>query len=393
MIINKLKIKTEKEWLIISSLIEFKTRPDMNDTLEYQIPIRYKKYISKNLDQFLVGLMMIAMHLNEDIIIKGSISPKLINNLYQYQNYFYYYVSNLYKKVKIIPEEIKIEKPLLRINTISFSGGVDSYYSLFNNLNNEDLLEQYKISHLLFSDSRNSNNRDFRLKKINEISKKINMKCIIINTNIRDFYKKTNLPKHLYHPLVFIGSMLNLSRMIKIHYFPSTFTYLGRTIWGTNVITDHLLSNDNTEIIHENPNINRSNKTKKLIQYKETYDDLYVCNNEEFQNCCSCYKCLRTMITQKVFNIESSYKKSFKKLSHYDIFKWVTDEEEVLTMIKEILYYSKRFNNKLYYELVFFRIIRFIIFIPLRKIYKISAYLKKQSKLYSNLIKYIKKGL
>src|SRR5262249_24588610 len=84
---------------------------------------------------------------------------------------------------------------------------------------------------------------------------------------------------------------------------PSTYCYsrLYRT-WGSNPITDPLMSSDAFRIFHDGAVWTRSEKVVPLSSWPEGYKHLRVCYSalEKDKNCCKCGKCVLTVLNIKL---------------------------------------------------------------------------------------------
>ena len=86
MIIHSPELKLKNDYAIISSQIEFETTKfPFPKELWFRFPKEYEDYILPRGDAFLVGMIIPAMVVGEDIKINAPVSPKLINGLIEYQ--------------------------------------------------------------------------------------------------------------------------------------------------------------------------------------------------------------------------------------------------------------------------------------------------------------------
>src|SRR4030042_5042220 len=75
------------------------------DKLWYAVPSRYGRYLTtEKYDGFIVGLLLLAMQLGEDMIIKGAMSEKLYYNLTHYYIKMMQLCMPYLKSVNIIPD-------------------------------------------------------------------------------------------------------------------------------------------------------------------------------------------------------------------------------------------------------------------------------------------------
>lgn len=82
---------------------------------------------------------------------------------------------------------------------------------------------------------------------------------------------------------------------------PSSEPYNGQFVamhWGSNPLTDRLLSSLSFQIIHDGAAFNRGQKIAAIAGWPEAMQYLRVCyiGQEKYRNCCQCEKCIRTML-------------------------------------------------------------------------------------------------
>ncbi|MBN2549410.1 MAG: hypothetical protein JXB15_09650 [Anaerolineales bacterium] len=86
----------------------------------------------------------------------------------------------------------------------------------------------------------------------------------------------------------------------------STFSYGRLTIpWGVSPLTDHLLSSQAFDIVHDGASVLRSDKVRWLAEWPEALQLLRVClvGAEKDRNCCRCEKCIRTILSFRAWGI------------------------------------------------------------------------------------------
>lgn len=126
------------------------------------------------------------------------------------------------------------------------------------------------------------------------------------STNIHHFDTRSNWG--LFHGTSLIGMAHVMGRGIEKFYVPASHTYTDLIPWGTDPRTDHLLSSESLEVIHDGAAYTRVEKTEVLSRWPETYDKLKVCSpGDSTLNCCQCEKCLRTMVTLDMFGALRNY--------------------------------------------------------------------------------------
>jgi hypothetical protein len=358
MIIKKPTINTKNKSIRLESEISLEKDKE-NLRLYFEYPNVNIKQIIPTMDSFLVSLLLVAMKLGEDIKLDGNISPKLSYNLNTYQQYFKNFLNEL-KIINILPMGYEIKKPHpTKGSMCSFSGGVDSFYSFFSHLPKNQKNLFYQIRYIYFIrgfDIGNNNKSSFDICKnsYNKFAKNYDVKFIEAKTNFREVFENI-LSWEILHASVLAGSALNLN-LTKSFIIPSSHKFdYSKSIWGSQQVTDFLLSTEYKEIIHHGADKSRADKINFISSYPETYNNLRVCWEKinGLNNCCECEKCLRTMSILKMINKLKHYK-TFKNYSIEAIFKKLktlhsssgkakNPYENVDLMIKE--YYTKDIND------------------------------------------------
>jgi hypothetical protein len=309
MIIHKPVINNVDNSIVrVSSFIESEKNKNLSRTLWYEFPSEYVP--ADNSNAFLIATIIFAMAIKEDITVLGSSSPKLIENLKYYQEYFNFWYPKKLKIINITSENIKEEKPCKTVVSL-FSGGVDAFYTLYDRLS--------EINYCILINGFDIINKDYFInpiiKEYKEFLERYNKKLIPVRTNIRESLNNTiNAMVNFGSIIISCASILN-SICGKL-YVSSSHTYRGLTPDGSNATIDHLLSTESQDVINYGTNKSRFEKMKKIIQWPETYDKLRVCvhsysNDMSLINCCHCDKCIRTMLHLELLGELQKYNKAF----------------------------------------------------------------------------------
>ena len=251
---------------------------------------------------------------NDKIIVRSKICKKFYDNLLKLKAY--------YESLNIGPIFFNIDcnfketKNLMnRKNIATFTGGVDSFYTLLKEVKNIDTI-LYCINYDVQENQKEL--LDQQLKTVKEIANKLNKKFIICKTNQRNVLENNiNYLKNLktmykdlwgyflFGPCLF-SNAYNLSNDYKKIYIPSSLAKNDSNfLWGSTFYIDHLYSSSFLEISH-NGDCTRVDKIKEIINLNKNlfFEYLKVCYNNEDQkyNCSKCEKCRRTYIPIGILN-------------------------------------------------------------------------------------------
>lgn len=193
-----------------------------------------------------------------------------------------------------------------------FSGGLDSYSTLINHLEEKPDLVALWGSDITFEDKigweRVKNN-------ITNVSKKYNLKAVFIKSSFRRFISEGNLDKDfskilndgwwhgVQHSIGLIGHIAPYACQSKlsIQYIASTYCNKdGKVTCASYPTIDNNIKFASCNIVHDQFEFNRQDKIKYVIDYcKENNDNiqLRVCwKSDGGKNCCTCEKCYRTIM-------------------------------------------------------------------------------------------------
>lgn len=304
------------------SRIICKLEAEFTDVKEFWFSVddEYSGYLTADVyDAFLVALLYPAMFYGEDIEIDGKVSKKLYYNLSTYVQGLVKAYQPSFHEVKISSKGFAdaVKSSILHVGT-GFSGGVDSFSTLYDNyLNTNDI--DYKIDTLFFfhigqyGDVKNPKTWE-RAKNRFEVTKSfasdIQMGAIMMCTNMFDFY----LPYWEYDAGVLcrLASVLVFQKALKRYYISGANSY--REFAMMNMLARHvdmaemsdpiimpLVSPVGLDIVCDGGQYSRTDKTKHIVDWNLAQQHLNVCVNTsdkhtEAKNCGCCSKCLRTMM-------------------------------------------------------------------------------------------------
>lgn len=258
--------------------------------------------LQANADVPLLLTLLQAMKRRRSIKVEGRVTPTLLGNLHQYMDAF----SRLhprFKPVKIIADEA----PQLECSTRDragnsqrvgafFSGGVDSFYTLF--------MHRDEITDLVFIHGFDVGLDDQRLRDQaslmgKNISEATGLRFIEIETNARQVQKRWGRWGPHAHGLGLTSVGRSLAGYLSKLYIPGSFSEREQLPWGTHPDLDFLLGDEAIQFVHDQNNAERTDKIEYISQFPVALEVLRVCykNPDGAYNCCECEKCLRTMTT------------------------------------------------------------------------------------------------
>lgn len=269
--------------------------------LWYRIPGEHKSALTESCDPFAVGLIFRGMLTSSDLVIHGQVSPSLLRNLVEFQNAWSAWRPERYSQVDI-RAEIEKEEQRSEFNEAltAFSGGVDSNYSAVYhrivNKNRKPYVLRAGLMVLGFNMGLDKVEEfEHAVRSGREILNSLEMELIPIASNLkwisREWFDAFG---------AILASCLSLlGGRFSSGLIPSDRSYPGLVLpWGSNPLTDPLLSSDSFRIIHDGARLTRFEKIGEIGNIPEVRQHLRVCfyPTKDKLNCGRCEKCVRTIL-------------------------------------------------------------------------------------------------
>lgn len=243
---------------------------------------------------------------NDNLITKMPICREYYKNLLNVKKFF---ENKLNKKLNLNIDTKFYDREYVQKKGIStFTGGVDSFYTLLKENNNIDTVF-YCINYDIKENQKQL--LDKQIDTIYKVAEKLNKKVIICKTNQRQALYAINYETngyerwgYLIHGVCIFSNVYNLSNEYSNFYFPSAGVEVN-TVWGSSIYLDKYYSSSFLKVINLD-DINRLNKLKYIINKNKNlvFEHLKVCwmNPNQDYNCSKCEKCLRTILAIGLIN-------------------------------------------------------------------------------------------
>lgn len=314
----------------LSAAVEFDANQlELPENLWFSIRGSEAHLFPSVLDAFLIGLLPMAMKLGEDIKVEGKISSHLAYGLTHYQSILNSWWPQLFRPVNIEYSEIYIQHEARAEGAVcTFSGGVDSFYSVLNHLPAQMKNPSYQLTHAMMingfdqlNDYEGDGSSQTMLDIYYPVLKSFGVELLMIDTNLKTFrdkiFKRVELPLTQANPLSSCAHLLSS--------FCSRFLLAGHAAYqhtkmlpsGSHPVLDHHLGSDTLQIIHADANVTRAEKIEFISNFPEVQKHLRVCfgslkfreteNGTAATNCCQCEKCLRTYTVVDILGKSSQF--------------------------------------------------------------------------------------
>jgi hypothetical protein len=272
-----------------------------SDTLFYEFPRELAPPQPDNFDGVLCATVLHAMAEGLDIHLRGPATSAALRNLSEFQLAWSRWRPRVYRPVTIeVDSVISHAHPPTGRALSAFSGGVDSSLTLLWNTLNRTV-DRYPVDTLLlvhgFDVSRS--NAD----ALRELVERTDALRQLAGTQLR--IVRTNSKELRLQPWEYsFGAELAAC----MHLFSAEFSHalIGSSEpydamvlpWGSNPVTDHLLSGGRLAIVHDGAGFSRTDKIALLSRYPAALKSLKVCwqGSQQGRNCGVCEKCVRTQL-------------------------------------------------------------------------------------------------
>jgi hypothetical protein len=359
MIIHQPEMLRQDNQTIVFSKIEMRHHSaNFPEYLWYKVPEHYTQYLSLQSDAFLIPGLLAGMHFKEAIEVRGAVSPKLAYHLDEYQYLLNFRMPKAVTQVEIKYEQLRSMAGNPTSIGTTFSGGVDSLFTLWKHLSKNQPIPDYQITHALFILGFDIVNAD-KLRYQSLYSRyyaalqQINVDLIPMETNLVSLIMPRMRFVHFYGP-VLIGAAHVFGNLFNKFFIPSSRDYEQLQTWtsSSDPTTDPLLSANSLEIIHHGAAFRRVEKIEAISDWELAHNHLRICQShqlgENINNCSRCEKCVRTMIPIYALGKMDYFKTfSYPFTSNHQIFWWARKFDPSKDYVNEIFPFIRRIQPKL----------------------------------------------
>jgi hypothetical protein len=332
---------------------------DFPEYLWYRVPNKFSEFLTLQSDAFLVSGLLAGMFLGEDIEVRGVISPRLAYNIEEYKFLLSYNFPEEMKPVEISYNHIEPIQGEFEGVGSTFSGGIDSLFTVWQHLPQHQAITEYQITHGLFIKGFNLINRDRQVFE----KQATRYKNALINHDIELIPIETNtvgiiLPRlgiRNYYGPILIGCVLSLGNLFRRFYIPSSNDYwqLTSRLSSTSPLKDKFLSTDTLDLIHHGAMHRRVDKIKMISGWKVAQENLMICSYAVIdgspKNCSRCEKCVRTMLPLFALGVMDKFTTFLKPIqSNWEGIRWARKFDLTKAyFINEVIQFTKVNNRNL----------------------------------------------
>lgn len=295
--------------ITVSATIE--TPNKERNSLWYRVQAEHSSLLTKSCDSFVVAIIFLAMSQGTDILVHGEVSPSLLQNLAEFQAVWSCWRPKHYQQVEITVdierEHSVVNRPERAIST--FSGGLDSCFTAFRHSRgkcgrSQRPLQAGLMVHGFDIPLFEQESFDRAVQKSKTTLASLGLELIPMVTNIRDFNQKWEDT----HGIAVASCLMLLQGGYSTGLIPSSDPYHAVDLswgWGSNPLTDPLLSSNTFPIIHDGGAFSRPAKLMRISEWPEALQNLRVCweGKRKDRNCGYCEKCVQAILTFRVLKL------------------------------------------------------------------------------------------
>jgi hypothetical protein len=261
------------------------------------------------LDFAALSVLFGAMRWKRSIRIHGPVSVELIQNLEEFQNVFISWFPAVYGQVEVTADREVEDRRAERGDraVTAFSGGVDAAFTLWRHVAKKPGRFHKSIRTAVLVQG-----WDIPLGQDEAFARALERnQRMLSNTGVNTARVKTNVSKFLPAWEQNFGAALGAV----LHQFSadhdcgligSDEPYSDLALpWGSNPISNHLLSSGAFQIITDGSSFTRTEKVKHILDWPEAMENLRVCweGPGAGANCCRCEKCIRTILNFRALGV------------------------------------------------------------------------------------------
>jgi hypothetical protein len=299
-------IQRDGNTIIWARIESDRNQKHLPDYLWYKIPDQYAKYISLHGDAFLMPALLAAMHYDEALQVRSPISPKLAYHLDEYQFVMNYWMPKDVRPVAVDIETLSPLKENPQAVGCSFSSGVDSWFTIWNHIPQNQPIKTYQLTHALFINlfditSKDAKKYDRLYQRYQHELRELGIDLIPLETNLVSIIIPRLKYTFFFAP-VLAGSAMILGGLFKRFYVASGRDHrkLRQRSSSSTPLMAKLMSSDSLDFIQFGATHRRFEKIEAISDWRPVQRNLRVCGipalDLKVLNCSRCEKCSRTMV-------------------------------------------------------------------------------------------------
>ena len=296
------ELRSSHAWTECRYRIEFETAGLSPDYLSIAVPDSYAGWISNRMEAPVMAALFLAMALGESVTVDAPLSAKFHYGVRQIQKYFHLWYPGKLGKIALHATCYDEAAAPAEAVAACFSGGVDSFYSLWHHRPETEPVANHRIGYGVFVHGFDIPLEDLRFYEETAAGYEAalasqSITLLRCRTNIRKLVEP-RMPWITFHGAAIQAVGLFLQHGLRRLIIPSTNRYsiLNPPI-GSNPFTDPLASTECLTLLHHGCEASRIEKILTIADWPVVQQHLRVCFQPPgaYLNCGACPKCQKVM--------------------------------------------------------------------------------------------------
>ncbi len=269
--------------------------------LWFRVPSEHVPSVTELADPFVTAMLFPAMRNATDLRVHGSVSRSLLRNLDEFQAAWKCWRPDRYHAINVIAdEEVTEDVEALDKAVAAFSGGLDSCFTAWRHTKGDcGRLERNLKAALMV------HGFDIALHEPDVFSRAAeNSRAIVESVGLEFIPMACNFREcgddwEDEHGAALASCLSLFSKGFSTGLIAGSHVYNAlRFPWGSNPLTDPMLSSDAFSIIYDAAGISRLQKAKGISEWEEAMRLLRVCwqGKHKDRNCGGCLGCIATAL-------------------------------------------------------------------------------------------------
>lgn len=335
--IDSPQVVVDGEYVSLQANVRFAHRTiAFPERLWFRYPGRFESLLYRGVEPFIVALSSLASFLREPIDVEGPVSGRLHAGLDEYWTIYNRWYPQRFSPLVLNCDGYAADAVAGQACGAAFSGGVDSFFTLFRHTDGREVHPTHLIQYALFVHGFDIPLADERTYAVaaaayEDALATRGVQLVRVVTNLRQFVDPTNWENS--HGSALCGTALTLAAGLRRFFVPSSKSYTTLEPWGSDPMIDPLLSTDQFQVIHDGAAYTRFDKLQAMQDWELIRPLARSCwkKPDGLRNCGRCTNCRQTMMVLAALGVLDKFE-TFPRITsprHFLSVAWKTPHERL----------------------------------------------------------------